>query len=71
MPKYNDNFSLDIKDIDLIETALRCLWAEESVNQDMSAPSSPKIKNIHKLLGKIGSQKIHYSEVNLTSSPIG
>ena len=32
MPKYNDNFTLDIHDIDLIEKALRVMWSEDEKN---------------------------------------
>jgi hypothetical protein len=55
MPKYNDKFTLDMHDVELIEQALRVLWSEDEKN----------------LLGKISNQKIYYSEVNRTSCPIG
>jgi hypothetical protein len=42
---YNRNFDLDIKDIELIEAALRAM---------------PVSKEIHELLGKIHNQKIWY-----------
>ena len=75
MPKYNDNFTLDIHDIDLIEKALRVMWTEDEKNIP-AGPSFPvktteRIRSIHNLLGKISCQKIYYSEVNRTSCPIG
>ena len=75
MPKYNDNFTLDINDIDLIEKALRVMWAEDEKNlppgQSFPGQTTELIRSIHNLLGKISSQKIYYSEVNRTSCPIG
>ena len=75
MPNYNDNFTLDINDIDLIEKALRVMWAEDEKNlppgQSFPGQTTERIRSIHNLLGKISSQKIYYSEVNRTSCPIG
>ena len=75
MPKYNDNFTLDIHDIDLIEKALRVMWSEDEKNipagQSFPEKTTKRIRSIHNLLGKISSQKIYYSEVNETSCPIG
>ena len=84
MPKYNDRFTLDMHDIELIEQALRVMWSEDekkySTGQSFpeKAPgrsfpekAPERIRNIHNLLGKISSQKIYYSEVNETSCPIG
>ena len=75
MPKYNDKFTLDIHDIDLIEQALRVLWSEEEKKiptaQVFPIKTTECIRSIHNLLGKISSQKIYYSEVNRTSCPIG
>ena len=75
MPKYNDRFNLDLHDVELIEIALRVLWSEDE-KKITTAPGFPRktterIRDIHKLLGKISSQKIYYSEVNRTSCPIG
>ncbi len=75
MPKYNDKFTLDIHDVALIEKALRTLWSEEektiSTDQVFPIKTTPRIRDIHNLLGKISNQKIYYSEVNRTSCPIG
>ena len=75
MPKYNDSFTLDMHDVELIEQALRVMWSEDekkfSTGQSFPEKTSERIRNIHNLLGKISSQKIYYSEVNETSCPIG
>lgn len=75
MPKYNDKFTLDTQDVALIEKALRVLWSEEekNISTDQVSPikTTDRIKDIYSLLGKISNQKIHYSEVNRTSCPIG
>jgi hypothetical protein len=75
MPKYNDNFNLDIHDIDLIEKALRVMWSEDekniSADQGFPGKTTDRIRSIHNLLGKISCQKIYYGEVNKTSYPIG
>ena len=75
MPKYNDKFTLDIHDVELIEQALRALWSEEekkiSTDQVFPIKTTECIKDIYNLLGKISSQKIYYSEVSRTSCPLG
>ena len=77
MPKYNDKFTLDVQDVDLIEKALRALWSEEEkkipteTDQAFPIKTTDRIRDIYSLLGKISNQKIHYSEVNRTSCPIG
>ena len=75
MPKYNDSFTLDMHDVELIEQALRVMWSEDekkiSTSQSFPEKTPERIRNIHNLLGKISSQKIYYSEVNETSCPIG
>jgi len=75
MPKYNDRFTLDMHDVELIEQALRVMWSEDEkeipTGQSFHKKTTERIRNIHNLLGKISSQKIYYSEVNETSCPIG
>jgi len=75
MPKYNDKFTLDTRDVALIEQALRTLWSEEekkiSTDQVFPIKTTKSIRDIHNLLGKISSQKIYWSEVNRTSCPMG
>ena len=75
MPKYNDRFTLDMHDVELIEQALRVMWSEDekkiSTGQSFPEKAPERIRKIHNLLGSISSQKIYYSEVNETSCPIG
>ena len=75
MSKYNDSFTLNMHDIELIEQALRVMWTEDekevSADQGVSKETPERIRKIHNLLGKIASQKTYYSEVNETSCPIG
>ena len=75
MPKYNDKFTLDTRDVALIEKALRALWSEEEkkfpTEQVFPIKTPEQIRDIYSLLGKISNQKIYYSEVNRTSCPMG
>ena len=75
MPKYNDSFTLDMHDVELIEQALRVMWSEDEkkipTGQNFPEKTPERIRKIHNLLGKIASQKIYYSEVNEISCPIG
>ena len=75
MPKYNDKFTLNVEDVALIEKALRSLWTEEeskiSTEKTFPIKTTECIRDIYSLLGKISNQKIHYSEVNRTSCPLG
>ncbi|MFT5114249.1 MAG: hypothetical protein ACI8P9_003584 [Parasphingorhabdus sp.] len=76
MTKYNDKISLDTQDIDLIEIALRKQVAGISLSNLNSFPDFPRndessVSNIQKLLAKIHHQKIFYSSVNKTNSPMG
>ena len=75
MPKYNDRFTLNLHDVELIEQSLRVMWSEaekKDLTDQMAPEKTPeRIRNIHNLLGKISSQKVYYSEVNQTSCPIG
>ena len=75
MPKYNDKFTLDTHDVELIEQALRVMWTEDekkvSTDQVFPIKTTDRIRDIYSLLGKISNQKIHYGEVNRTSCPLG
>ncbi len=50
MAKPNENFSLDIRDIHLIELSLRNMYWTNEV----------KAKQVEQLLGKIHNQKVFY-----------
>jgi hypothetical protein len=64
MSKYCESFRLDLKDIEIIETALRSEIARHG-------PDASKIKEIHGVLAKIFGQKQFYSQVNQTGVPAG
>lgn len=51
MPGYNTTFKLSIKDMDLIETALRSARAEEMASE---------ARRINDLLGRLHNQKIFF-----------
>lgn len=53
MPKYNTKFDLSIKDLDLIETALRKLQSKS--DQETGSPQS-----VSELLGRLHNQKVFY-----------
>ena len=74
MPKFNSNFSLNPKDIELIELGLRALREHYDVIDELSKGVSPNsdsirekdlmLKQINEVLGKIDNQKITYSQAN-------
>lgn len=76
MSNYQDQFTLDINDIDIIEQALRTQAALESrINGEGDAEfiraTAPKAKQIHDLLGKIHNQKKFYASVHSGFCPVG
>lgn len=76
---YKNTFELNVKDLELIEEALRNEIS--ALSQRMSAVAGTesssteqlegKIKQLHELLGKIHNQKIWYGQVHHTGVPIG
>ncbi len=73
MANYQDKFTFNVKDIDLIEQALRSEIASE-LEKGKRTPqyaSTPKERQIGELLGKIHNQKIFYSSVAETNVPLG
>lgn len=54
MAKPNKNFSLDVRDIHLIELSLRNMYWE----------NEEKAKEVQQLLGKISNQKVWYRPKN-------
>ena len=73
MPNYQDKFTFDVNDIDLIEQALRTEMANEldRGGQTPQYASTPKERKIGELLGKIHNQKIFYSSVAKSNVPLG
>ena len=60
MPGYNKNFELSIKDLDLIEEALRASKLAKAQADAKSAAATEKVRDIHELLGRLHNQKTFY-----------
>ncbi len=75
MTKYRKQFALHLRDIDLIETALRgelSRCAKKTLTDDSAPPANTeRAKEINQLLAKIYHQKVFYSQVNATGIPGG
>jgi hypothetical protein len=74
MARYQDNFSLDIDDIDRIERALRHEIRRHSVQGEerhASLSERSEIQALNRLLGKIHNQKVFYAQVKLSGVPAG
>ncbi len=74
MARYQDQFKLDISDIDRIERALRQEISRHSRPDRSPAAdndSRAEIKALSRLLGKIHNQKVFYAQVNATGVPAG
>ncbi|MBI2802394.1 MAG: hypothetical protein HYX63_19290 [Gammaproteobacteria bacterium] len=75
MTKYRKQFALHLRDIDLIETALRSELSRCAKKTLTHGPSTPanteRAKEINQLLAKIYHQKVFYSQVNVTGIPGG
>ncbi|MEQ8233047.1 MAG: hypothetical protein RLW61_20950 [Gammaproteobacteria bacterium] len=74
MPRYQQQFNLDVTDIDLIERALRGEIARHSVrgNADLADPERrAQMRAINEVLGKIHNQKIFYAQVKVPGVPAG
>lgn len=74
MVKYRESFHFQIRDIELIENALRnelsrittLSGAHERVHQEPS-----RARELNELLAKIYHQKVFYSQVRITGVPSG
>ncbi|MGR9073379.1 MAG: hypothetical protein ACU833_09980 [Gammaproteobacteria bacterium] len=76
MATYNKNFELTIKDIELIENAVRYqighLARTEASNQTPESISNHnQISELMRLLGTLHNQKIWYSQTHHTGLPLG
>ena len=69
MAKYRKSFELGLKDLDLIEEALRKQVALGVSARDAHDPG--RLSEMQLLLGKLHQQKIFYSEVNSGHYPRG
>lgn len=75
MSRYNDKFTLNPGDLELIEHAL-----ESQVNQRLSPQleiggggdsAVDTVRRIRELLGKLHNQKVFYSHANPSGVPLG
>lgn len=76
MSKYNDTFKLNLRDIELIELAVRKqISALAQVNLDdvveNDGSNDGKIREYQELLGKLHNQKIWYGEIHHSGVPLG
>lgn len=76
MPKYNDTFKLNLRDIELIEHALHDqinLLAHANLVGGGAATveNEQKIRQYHEVLGKLHNQKIWYGQMHHTGVPLG
>ena len=66
MPKYNRNFELTLKDIDLIESALQVVKRDLSLGREGARALLPQggdgdpMRDIDDLLGRLYNQKIFF-----------
>ncbi|RME34937.1 MAG: hypothetical protein D6786_03450 [Gammaproteobacteria bacterium] len=75
MPRYKEEFRLSIRDIELIEQALRAQLSNLAGLKLLEAGADHKandrlIAEINAVLGKLSNQKIYYSQVNRTGVPV-
>lgn len=74
--KYNENFQLNPKDIELIEEALRTSLehlahdtmmigdAIDASDKELVASKNTKVKQVNQLLGKLHNKNIFYSQTH-------
>jgi hypothetical protein len=78
MAKYKKSFTLNVRDIELIEDALRekirvlarILLANGNVRTSESESNEAQLRELTELMGKIHNQKIFYGSVHHTGAPI-
>ena len=73
MSKYNDKFTLNPNDLELIEQALESQVLQE-LKPAAAGPEWAGSENVHRirqLLGKLHNQKVFYSHAHPDGSPLG
>ncbi|MGQ0657753.1 MAG: hypothetical protein ACT4NU_06610 [Chromatiales bacterium] len=76
MASYNDTFKLSVRDIELIEEALRHEISElsgriQQTGEDQEVKTlGDTIRMLHQVLGKLHNQKIWYGQVRQTGVPL-
>jgi hypothetical protein len=73
MSKYNDKFSLNPADLELIERALETQVSMELQPAGAATENAgcESVRRIRQLLGKLHNQKVFYSHANPDGSPLG
>ena len=77
MPRYNETFELNVREIEYIENALRHEISSLANRMHQASDNTEvqhcegKIKELHVLLGKLHNRKIWYGQVNPTGVPAG
>ena len=74
MAKYRETFSLQLRDIEIIENALRSelsRHANRALTEESKAGSHSAATEINHLLAKIYHQKVFYSQVQKKGFPGG
>ena len=76
MPGYNDEFRLNVQDLDIIESAIRdklALLSSNNLSEESAScmETERTIKDLSEVLGKLSNQKRWYSQVNLKGVPSG
>lgn len=76
MSTYNKQFQLTVKDVDLIERAVRhqirhLAHSEASIQNEESIANHDKIVELMTVLGTFHNQKIWYGQVHHTGVPLG
>lgn len=76
MAKYNETFKLNLRDIELIEQAVRKqISVLASINlgaaAENDAENDGKIREYQELLGKLHNQKIWYGQIHRSGVPLG
>jgi len=76
MSNYNENFKLNVRDIDLIEQALR-EQISNLASLNLLQASGEHVGNdriiseLTGVLGKLSNQKLYYSQTHQTGVPLG
>lgn len=74
MARYQDQFKLDVNDIEIIERALRQEIARQSSKSEAATASElqrHQAQILNRVLGKIHSQKVFYAQVHASDVPAG
>ncbi|MGR8920991.1 MAG: hypothetical protein ACU85V_15355 [Gammaproteobacteria bacterium] len=74
MARYQDKFRLDLRDVELIERALRHEIKRRAVRGDVGRADTnerAEMRALNQVLGKIHNQKVFYAQVKADGVPAG